>query len=186
MAYKLIKGETLKGIADAIRTKKDTTEEIPVTSLAEEIDSIEGAKDLATEFTEQDELLTAIETALGYGPCTVTMYIKFKIPAMSGCFEGDTGSGYIVLNGETQHFTADVNADWEPLPITFDVRKNSTAKVVFTSDNADDWNPLTHYAGTVAEGCDMNITYDVDTFTAILSNFTSDEATVTIVTYLGM
>ena len=74
MSYRLIKYDTLKGIADAIRSKSDKTDEIPITAFADEIANMSGGG---------GDPAALVEIAEALGTLAPTITINFE-PTQSG------------------------------------------------------------------------------------------------------
>jgi hypothetical protein len=92
--------DKLSNIADAIRTKTDTTGKMTLTEMPDKILGIQTSEDLDTELTEQQQLISELKTTLETKAAGVTINNQDKTITENGTYtadEGYTGLGTVTV-----------------------------------------------------------------------------------------
>jgi hypothetical protein len=83
--------DKLSNIADAIRTKTDTTGKMTLTEMPDKILGIQTSEDLDTELTEQQQLISELKTTLETKAAGVTINNQDKTITENGTYTADSG-----------------------------------------------------------------------------------------------
>lgn len=118
MGKYLIDETTLTNIASAIRTKTNSTGNIPVTNFANEILNIQSKEDLSAEITAQDTVIAQIQSALegktsnNLDTSDATATAEDIVTGKTAYVDGMKITGVHECSGGSAKTTKTINIDW--------------------------------------------------------------------------